>query len=521
MNPLTEYSDHDGLPYKKESYFDFVVAEPKKYVPGSGPPLAPLSLMPRHDLDGIILDKVWMDKELRYIVGYEAQPHLKISVQSQNILEWVSPRTFEDYEMNEYEREEKEREELELPAILAKEERKRKRLEKLAREGQPKVDGRKRKRVPAEDVDGAVPKKRGRPFKSSSASQETTSPSGPGRRNQRSPEPVFTSPRASLSRPSLSQPSLAAPSRGLADMTIMDSESDEDEVDLIEAQLSREQTTKRSTSTSSEPLQGPSASSQSGTVEPKRRSSSSHPPIFPGKSAVAATSSREALSIYESLERKSHPATASSSSAIFLDRSPFKQKVPIFKPSKVSNSNKQRSPTPPRRSSRSRSKSATPHLRQPVRASPRPRAPPPPPPPDFSDDEDEDEEEDDSEYEVSEILGEEYRQQGKRNALYYLIRWVGDYENTWEPAENVGAEVIREYKSKKASTMKGQIDVGEDSDPDSLFVSEKPRNGMREGGETREDKGKGKERGVERSPMRGQVLDDEGNDSADSLFGPL
>ena len=83
---------------KQHLTFDFVVAERPMYVPGSGPPLAPVTVMPAHDKDGIIQGEVKMDKKLKYIVGYEKHPYLRVSVKPQNILDWVSPRTLEDWE---------------------------------------------------------------------------------------------------------------------------------------------------------------------------------------------------------------------------------------------------------------------------------------------------------------------------------------------------------------------------------------------------------------------------------------
>jgi hypothetical protein len=52
----------NGLPYRDEAYFDFVVAERPKYTPGSGPPLAPISVLPPHDKDGYIIKKAFIEK---------------------------------------------------------------------------------------------------------------------------------------------------------------------------------------------------------------------------------------------------------------------------------------------------------------------------------------------------------------------------------------------------------------------------------------------------------------------------
>ena len=67
--------------------FDFVVAERAIYFPGSGPPLAPISVMAPHDKDGIIEGRIIIDKVPMYIVTYEQHPYLRVSVKPQNILD--------------------------------------------------------------------------------------------------------------------------------------------------------------------------------------------------------------------------------------------------------------------------------------------------------------------------------------------------------------------------------------------------------------------------------------------------
>lgn len=170
MSP-NNISSLNGLPYRDESYFDFVVAERPTYIPGTGPPLAPISVLPPHDKDGIIIEKTFIQKELRYIVGYEDNPHLKVCVRPDRILDWVSSRTLETWESEDYAQKEKEREAIELPAILAREAAKRKRIEKLSRDRRPKVDGRRTKRM-ASHAEGSsdsslgVLRRRGRPGRS-------------------------------------------------------------------------------------------------------------------------------------------------------------------------------------------------------------------------------------------------------------------------------------------------------------------------------------------------------------------
>ncbi|KAH8799456.1 hypothetical protein F5884DRAFT_869484 [Xylogone sp. PMI_703] len=57
--------------WRKTSHFNFKLTERPKYVPGSGPPLPPISLLPPHDKEGIILDLVNVSGSPRYLVGYK------------------------------------------------------------------------------------------------------------------------------------------------------------------------------------------------------------------------------------------------------------------------------------------------------------------------------------------------------------------------------------------------------------------------------------------------------------------
>ena len=57
-----DVSGLNGLPYRDEAYSDFVVAERPSYIPGSGPSLAPISVVPPHDKDNVIIIKVFIDE---------------------------------------------------------------------------------------------------------------------------------------------------------------------------------------------------------------------------------------------------------------------------------------------------------------------------------------------------------------------------------------------------------------------------------------------------------------------------
>jgi hypothetical protein len=154
------------------------------------------------------------------------------------------------------------------------------------------------------------------------------------------------------------------------------------------------------------------------------------------------------------------------------------------------------------------------------------------------------EEDDDPQYEAVEVLAEEFRQEKKRELrLYYLIKWVGDWDDTWEPVENVGSDLIAEYRQKKhretqvmnldtaASrgtnydpmhidvntnsggnrTRDGLLDNNDGSDEDSLFVDQRPSsrgNGI----------GRAERKEVE-STLCGEVINDDQTTEAQSVDG--
>lgn len=433
-----------GPPLATVPTFDFIIGARPKYIPGSGPPLAPITIMPPHDKDGFIIDKVHFKKQLRYLVGYKHHPQLKVSVQPQNILDWVSRYALEDWESKRYEAEEKRREEEELPAILAKEERRRKRLEAMSRAAQG-IDGRKLKRKrPADEYAFGTsdrPAKLGRvgrPPRTKYMAQ-----SGLAGREQPEEEIVFTSPRLTQRSPLSQQPSLSTPSRRFTNRTIIEEESNGyDSVDTdmaIDLQLGLTDTarTPRSSRKSLDRLgEGQTRSlsnfneadssndeGRGGTpIESNRR-----PSFLPDHNAVAATSSREALKIYEDLERKNR----SSANPLTVDaQSPLKQTPSLF-------------------SSYADYKRSNPTFSTPARSLPlQPRILPK----DFQyhplfDGREDTEEE--SEYEINKILDQDLRRENGKQVVYYLIDWVGDeYESTWEPAENVSPEAIADFKER-------------------------------------------------------------------------
>ena len=51
--------------------------------------------MPAHDKDSIIVDTLQLDGAHVYVVSYEDNPHLRVSVKPENIREWGSARAHE------------------------------------------------------------------------------------------------------------------------------------------------------------------------------------------------------------------------------------------------------------------------------------------------------------------------------------------------------------------------------------------------------------------------------------------
>jgi len=214
--------------------------------------------MPVHDKDGIIEGEVKMNGQQMFIVSYEAHPYLRVSVKPQNILDWVSPRTFEEWEDEKTRAEaQAERDEL-LPKIVAREQRKLLKEQEgktsRAAEGPKKTWSRKRKRPPTPEP--------------TSVRAESEEESTPRKKNLLLQIPDDLS----LSTP--------VKQRGLADMLDVDSEDEEDSfaedtADFLDRQLDEApgrsklaMELTRSTTTSPEP-------------EPKKIQKPKKPPVPP------------------------------------------------------------------------------------------------------------------------------------------------------------------------------------------------------------------------------------------------
>ncbi|POS85623.1 hypothetical protein EPUL_001299 [Erysiphe pulchra] len=81
-----------------ELHFDFVVAERSIYTPGSGPEVPDPTPMAEHDRDGFIISELSIDRgDFTYIVTWKDKPHLLVSVRPQKIRDYVSARSYEEW----------------------------------------------------------------------------------------------------------------------------------------------------------------------------------------------------------------------------------------------------------------------------------------------------------------------------------------------------------------------------------------------------------------------------------------
>ncbi|KAK5634134.1 hypothetical protein RRF57_009848 [Xylaria bambusicola] len=95
-------------------------SKPRDYRPGDGPSLAPVRLTLENDTDAFIIEKrVLPGKpvnddlklELYYIVGWPNLPNARVAILATKILDYVSPRTLEDWEYEQSLEKDKEEEE--------------------------------------------------------------------------------------------------------------------------------------------------------------------------------------------------------------------------------------------------------------------------------------------------------------------------------------------------------------------------------------------------------------------------
>ncbi|KAI1640129.1 hypothetical protein F4809DRAFT_592743 [Biscogniauxia mediterranea] len=201
-----------------------IPVKPRPYRPGDGPALAPLSLTLENDSDAFIIDRHVrpgapiggeMKLEMYYVVGWPDLPAARVCILATRILDYVSPRTLEDWEYNYSLQQDKQREEEEAAAAA----KARRRVEKAAKAKVLDTPSTNTPNSGALSVLGK--KKRGRPSKADRSARELAQQTSfGGISNAEIPLPP-----ASKSGPSLSTPK----KKRLEAETITDAEDKEEE----------------------------------------------------------------------------------------------------------------------------------------------------------------------------------------------------------------------------------------------------------------------------------------------------
>ncbi|KAK0126514.1 hypothetical protein ONS95_008110 [Cadophora gregata] len=483
--------------------FDFVVAERPKYIPNSGPPLAPISIMPDDENDGIIVASFEVNHLPRYVVSYTEAPYLRISVAPENILNYVSRYTLEQFEyMQVMEREGRN---LGKGKVAKGGNAFEARDEELKQKAKP---GRKRKHALVEADDEKV----GSRFKVIVGPASRVA-----RKSIEEPEPVFTSPQ----RPTLASPSKQ---RGLADMMESESEEEEESTYLaIEAQLSSTMESHprsrlhMNVALSPSPQPSSASKGKSKALSPAPRDDrSSSRRARSSRSQSASVSARTSEAKHQRPPTRNESfATTSSLEAGKIDERMEREKSRSRTPSKKTGHWD-------KYSSIVKSEGQSASSKQDILA---------------DNDADEDEVLGEEEYEVEAILDEtQYRvgKKGKHVVTYYLIKWVGNWPLSWEPAENVGSESIEVYERKKDM---GLITVGEagaafdavlEAEEAAALAREKEekirkknKRGYDAVGGSDEDHKRKETRGSAfkyHQPIQGQVIDDDDASEYDSEY---
>ncbi|KAF7893343.1 uncharacterized protein EAF02_000881 [Botrytis sinoallii] len=243
----SDFTGEDTCLPRSKLAFDFRVVERPIYKPNSGPPLQSISLIPPHELKGIILDCFPYPKPndpSHFLVGYEREPHNRIIIHPNNIRNYVSEYTLENWEHERSTAEENRLIKELQPRLIASE--KARVLRELKKAGKSRDDLREEDAEQYQAL--GMPKKRGRPKSMASVfkpapkpvSDQPSGKRGPGRPRKvvsvQVVSPTISHPhRPSLSQPSLSQPSLsqsfAKAPRAMLEHTIADSASEEEDED--------------------------------------------------------------------------------------------------------------------------------------------------------------------------------------------------------------------------------------------------------------------------------------------------
>ncbi|KAF8866657.1 hypothetical protein BDZ45DRAFT_667905 [Acephala macrosclerotiorum] len=387
--------------------------------------------MPKHDKPGIILDLSRMDGKPLYIVSYPDKPALRIGVRVAEILDYVSPRTLENWEIEQ--------------ETLIEENRKAKARAQAQAKGQSKKEAIAQTEPQVVEASRVVPgtvRGRGRP------KRKRDDEEGVGNVSVASTGLGVKAAGSRKKQARATLPSLSSPPQ---QFDPYDSESDFEDGDTaaaLDRQINGSAFGTRSSGLGAQEASSGYASPQPVNVPKKlppatqsrnTRSSSRQtrstsatpvqvldngtgPRNQPRRGSVAMTSSVEFANMYENLEKgKTRKSTLSEiRPATFYNYS---------SPTKAQTSTK--------------SASAKQDSVQPASTKPEPAelavAPV----------------DSDEEYEVDYIIDDKYQKDKKgKKVRYYLIKWVGNWPNSWEPETNVGSEVIALYKKKRAEWKK-------------------------------------------------------------------
>lgn len=108
----TEARLRDRKPKPKNRIVIPLASKPRDYVPGSGPPLQRICLLPPADSTAYIVERILLPspglasngkplpKRMTYIVGWRDLPAATLLVPAMKILDYVSPRALEEWEWN-------------------------------------------------------------------------------------------------------------------------------------------------------------------------------------------------------------------------------------------------------------------------------------------------------------------------------------------------------------------------------------------------------------------------------------
>ncbi|KAI6247038.1 hypothetical protein HI914_04870 [Erysiphe necator] len=98
LNHVSRPNPMSSMRSTLELHFDFVVTEKSIYTPGSGPEVPDPTPMAEHDRDGFIISELSIDRaNFTYIVTWRDKPHLLVSVRPQKIRDYVSARSYEEW----------------------------------------------------------------------------------------------------------------------------------------------------------------------------------------------------------------------------------------------------------------------------------------------------------------------------------------------------------------------------------------------------------------------------------------